>query len=371
MKVKTKLLSLAILLVACFCLVGLAGCCNQKVTIGTLEENYKVLQEIYTKAKEDKAFEEKQVDANISSTKYYINFGTELQKKIEGYEDEQGRHEPESGYVELRSLYNVTFAISNEFVDNTIPWIIGRKDEAITSETQSAVERLNATLVNYTATVRTFLAERGNIAYYFDNEASKYTAEDNLSSITIFKRTYSAMINANVNFSLALADAIETTNVYDDINNSEPTQHDCNSIKQYIRAKLLKVFSKFYITEIDSQFNWKNSQSDGDAKADIQGYLDKLDENFALYKTVLASQTAPKKVDQEEIKTLWKYTQDFLIDTNDYYTALEKLNLSAFNAARFVYKDYDKQAPIYMHKIEQYLSITLPQFLNEINSILY
>ena len=362
MKVKTKLLSLVILLVACFCFVGLAGCCDKKVTIGTLEANYNTLQEIYTKAINEDAFVEQKVDANVNSTKYYINFGSELQKKIDANT---------AGYVELRNLYNVIFAISNEFIDNTIPWIIGRKDEAISKETQSAVESLNSALVNYTATVRNFLSERTSVIYYFQNEASKYTEADNLSSITIFKRTYSAMINANVNFSMALADAIETTNVYEDIYSAEPTQHDCNSIKQYIRAKVLKVFSKFYITEIDSQFNWKNSQSDGDAKADIQAYLNKLDSNFTLYKSVLASQNAPKKVTQEEIETLWKYTQDFLLETNDYYIALEKLNLSAFNAARFVYKDYDKQAPLYMHKIDQYLNITLPQFLNEINAILY
>ena len=100
MKVKTKLLSLVILLVACFCFVGLAGCCDKKVTIGTLEANYNTLQEIYTKAINEDAFVEQKVDANVNSTKYYINFGSELQKKIDANT---------AGYVELRNLYNVIF----------------------------------------------------------------------------------------------------------------------------------------------------------------------------------------------------------------------------------------------------------------------
>ncbi len=361
MKLKTTLVALAILIVSC-CTIFVAGCCN-KVNIGTLESNYKTLQEIYTKAVEDEVFKEQAVDDSASGTKYYIEFGEVLQNKID---------ENAPGYVELRNLYNVTFTISNEFVDNTINWILGRKDEAISKQTQSAVEVLNSALVNYTSKLRNFLSKRVDLVYYFQNEAHRYSDKDNLSTITIFnERTYSPMINANVEFSIALANAIETTNVYDDINNSEPTTHDCNSIKQYIRAKLLKVFSKFKITEIDSKFNWANTQSDGPAKADIQKLLDKLDENFTQFKSILTTQTTPRKVSQEEINTLWKYTQDFLFETNDYYTALEKLNLNAFNAARFKYDEYDKQAPLYMDKIEQYLNISLPRFLEEINTILY
>ena len=366
MKFKIKLLSVVVLIVSCFCLVGLVGCCD-KVNIGTLEANYKALQEVYTNAVKDGAFEEKQVDSTVAGTKYYINFGQELQKKIDA---------SEKGYVELRKLYNTYFAISNEFIEHTIDWIIGRKDDPISKATQSAVESLNSALVNYTATLKDFLFKRVDFVYYFEPDetgeslASKFSPEDNFSVLTIFKRTYGAMVDANVNFSLALADAIETTNVYEDINNSEPTSHDRDLIKQYIRAKLLKVFSKFNITEIDSKFNWANTQSNGPAKAEIQKYLNQLDEDFSLYKTVLTAQADPQVATKEEIQTLWEYTQDFLVETNDYYTALNSLNLSAFNAVLFEYKDYDKQALNYMDKIEQYVTISLPEFLNKIQEIL-
>ena len=88
------------------------------------------------------------------------------------------------------------------------------------------------------------------------------------------------------------------------------------------------------------------------------------------HKTVLTAQADPQVATKKEIQTLWKYTQDFLVETNDYYTALNSLNLSAFNTARFEYKDYDKQAPNYMDKIEQYVKISLPEFLNKIQEIL-
>jgi len=233
--------------------------------------------------------------------------------------------------------------------------------------------QLNSALVEYMRSINTFVKARLDMIDYFDGITGQISEQADEMHLSLFKKAYGEMISKNLNFSIAMARMVETTEIFDIVSDTAPTLNDSKLLKEYISAKMLPIFAEFRLSEIENKFNYNNSQFNSEAKKKVGDLLDMLDTQFVSYKTNLVANRTPKQLESQEAKkALFTMFNNFFVEMEDYFKALKGVNFKSL-LTKGMEKHYKSNplAEIYLQKVEQFLSTSLPEFMKEVCSIIY
>lgn len=360
MKVKSLLCSVVLGFCALFGVLGLTGC--KEVNLDTVTDNFLKLEEVYS-ANAD-VFKEGTCEG--MATKYLIDYGT----VVDGFVSEN-----KDGYAELLTKYNAVLVISNDYIDNNKSYVMNLTDEKINADSKKSFKALNNSLLEYTESISDFVRARKSFMEYFAQFNGELGNEANEAHLRKFKKEYGNLVDKNLELSMSLAKSVESTEIFDLLKNTTPTQNDTKIVKEYIRAKMLPIFSEFMISEIENNLNW-NAQVATETKTRIDQLLGKLNNSFEVYKArFVKSNENVKVLTNKEMNSLFEMVENFLVETDEYYKALKGLDISAL-AVQYDnnlenYKKTNKLAEVYLEKMEQFINITLPKFVEESLLVIY
>ncbi len=362
MKVKAKsaILSVVLCLFGMFSLFSLSACGN--VSLQTLSDNFEELDQIYS----DNADVFQAGFCGDFYTEYLINYGEKVDELV--FDDTPG-------YAELRDRYNIMLAVSNDYIDGNRQYILSWSEDSLTSDARAAINTLNASLVDYKDYISTFLRERNNLIGYFDKFQDSMNEESHMSRLRNFKRYYANLVQKNIQLSLDMAEAVKTTEIFDLLRETEPTEVSTRVIKDYMVAKILPVFSEFMLTEVENKLNW--SAFSGGAKEQIDTLLSSLEQKFDFYKAQLISIDNQIKVfeSKEAMQNFYDLTESFFVEMDDYLQALKDLDIytliTSYNNSFEEYLAENSLANVYFEKMEQFINISLENFLTNAANQIY
>ena len=190
---------------------------------------------------------------------------------------------------------------------------------------------------------------------YFEQFGNEITEKSSLAYLREFKKDYGKLVSKNIELSTQMAKTIENTEIFDLLKNTAPTENDTKIVKEYIRAKLLPVFSEFKITEIENNLNW-NAQKDTATKQRINVLLTKLNDQFETYKSRFVSSGETLQIlTTDEMNNLFNLADNFFVEADAYFKALGKFNISKlavdFDNDLEAYKKSNKLAEVYLELI--------------------
>ena len=359
MKMKKVFLSLVLCFCSVFAVLGLTGC--KDVNLSTLKENFEKLDETF--ASYNEIFVEGECEG--LETRYLVaSYGKYVDEKIYDHQD---------GYDELLKLYNFTLVTASDYIENNRGYILGLEEKELSKDSKNALKVLNESLVDYINFLPEFIRARESMIEYFSKYASQ-TENSNLKNLLQFKKVYGALVKKNVTLSINSAKMVETTKIFDLLKQTHPTAADTETVKEYIRAKMLPVYSEMKITEIANNMNW-SAQKTGDCKERIDTLIQELDSSFSVFKENFISKVTNKVLTKSEMQNLFDLADQFFVETDAYYQALYGLNLSNlavnFDNELAKYLKTNKLAEVYLDKLEQFVGHTLNAFINSVCQLIY
>ncbi len=359
MKTKKVLCSLAICCLSVFGVLGLSGCGN--VSIQSLSETFQELDAVYQQY--SNIFTEGELEG--LETKYVISTYSDAV-------DEEIASNTE-GYVELLDLYNATLVIANDYTDSNRDYVLSREEDALSSDSRRAINNLNESLNDYIDSIHDFVLARTTLIEHFDRFAGQIPESDE-SSLLRFKKVYGRMVANAVTVSTDVATLVETTDILELLRKTEPTPADTETVKEYIRAKLLPIFSEFRISQIENNMNW-SAQREGDCKARITALMESMNEAFENFKSNFVTRDANIQRESEQINLLFDLAEEFFKEADQFYIALERLDLPtlaiSYDNELSTYLSENELAEVYLTKLEQFANISLPSFMDEVCEIIY
>jgi len=362
MKFKSLILSLVLGIFALFSTVGLVGCDGDLVT--KIKTNFEKLDEVY----EANSIVFYEGNCEGLQTKYLVDYG----KTVNGYVLDN-----KEGYAELQNTYNVILAVSNDCIDGNRNYILSflDEDEDFDKTTTKALKALNKALENYIDSVEYFADERRTFVEYHAPEADFSNDSDNIY-LRKFKRAYGKLVNESVALSDSVARCIESREFLELIQDTFVEVTEVEIVKEYIRAKMISVYSEMIVSKVENNLNW-NAYNDVEAevKERLDNILSGLRQHFENYKDTFIRAQNCKNLTQAEMKKLLTITEDFFVEAEDYFYALENFDIDKlvvdFDFDIEKYKNQDKLIEVYLAKIEQFIGVTLPAFTAEVSSIIY
>ncbi len=359
MKIKKLLLTMALCCFCVFSVVGLAGC--KDVTLSLLKENFEKLDAAY--AANSDVFVEGEFEG--LPTKYLISsYGTVVDKRIENGTE---------GYEELLKLYNATLVMASDYVDSNREFLLALEEKELSKQSKEALKILNDSVVEYTNSIEDFIRGRASLMDYF----SKYAEESevsNMKNILQFKKIYGNMVKKNVRLATNSARMVETTKIFELLKQTHPTAADTETVKEYIRAKLLPIYSEMKITEIANNMNW-SAQKEGDCKPQIDAVIEKLDASFVDFKQNFVTKKTSKVLTKTEMGHLFDIAEEFFVEAEAYFQALYGLSLSklavSYDNQMSKYLKENALAEVYLQKLEQFVGHSLGQFMDAVCDIIY
>ena len=369
MKIKTMFLSLLLCVCSLCGVFALVGC--GQAGIEDLKSNFQQIDEIYSENVE--VFRDDTIGGVPSS--YFVSFGTNVANRIA---------EKEDGFVQLDDYYNVMFAISCNYIKNNKDFILARSDENLNNNSKDALDNLNKCASAYLGALREFLEERNKFVTYFDTNpapsagvSADVIQEQNENYLRIFKKSFGNLVSKNTELSLALAKTVETTELFELINQGEnPNVQDSKILKEYVAVKLLPIFVEFRLTETDNKFNYNNPHiANGSAKIRVDANLAKLDTLFEKYrKNIVVREDVKELANSAAVTNFLSEIDNFFIASEDYFTSLREFDIQrvalSFDNNLEEYKKSNKLAEEFLLKIEQFLNVTLPDFMETVENTL-
>ena len=361
MKLKNVVLSIVLGCCSVFSLFGLTAC--GEVSLATVTENFNKLDTTYQSYSE--VFKQGQVDG--MNTDYLISYGAIVDEYVSEQKDE---------YAELNSIYNSILAISNDYIDNNKGYVKSLAAESLNKQSKKTLTKLNKVLVLYTKQISTFVEARRVFVNYFERTNGQLTDKENSAHLRKFKKSYGVLVSKNIQLSMSLAEVVESTEIFDLLQGTVPTKEDTKIVKEYIRAKMLPIFSEFMITELENNINWE-AQAETETKARIDELLAELKTEFYDYKAhfVGSNQQEIALGSAEEMKALFDMVEDFLTEAETYYQALRAFNISSL-ATKYdndleKYKKSNRLAEVYLERMEQFVEYSVPNFTSAVLNIIY
>ena len=362
MKIKKILLSFVLVFVCAISMFSLVGC--DDVSLNTLKENFDALDKTYQNY--STVFVVGDFD-DLSET-YVVNYGD----KVNAWVD-QGKE----GFVDLKSLYNSVFAISNDFIKNNKTFVLNLKESNLTKGQKKALKGLNSKVKKYMDSIEDFVDARADMIEFFEWFGDSADAKTTEIKLREFTKAYGAFLERNIEVSTSLANVIEEVDIFNLMEKTEPIANDSLMIKEYVRAKLLPVFSRFMIEEIANNLNWKATTSTP-AKIRISKVLNNFKAQYVEFKNgfVLKDNSAIKVLQKSQMATLLDQIDAFFAESEAYFQAVDGLNVTKLAQLKYdndlnKYKKSNKLAEVYLSKIEQYVGDVLPKFINSTIATLY
>ena len=191
-----------------------------------------------------------------------------------------------------------------------------------------------------------------------------------------FKISLGELLAKNVDFSTNLANAVEATEIFDLLKSlDDPQESDTKIVKEFARAKMLHIFTDFRVVEFANKMTW-SVQKDGECKQRINALMTSLDEQYETFKQeFVLSKKNFVKLTKDQLKGLFDDISEFLLEAEAYSKALEGMdfpNLAVnYNNDMKEYLKKNKLAEQYLEKMEQFVAITLPNFMANISQTIY
>ncbi|MGN1201611.1 MAG: hypothetical protein ACI4R8_05115 [Candidatus Caccovivens sp.] len=362
MKIKHIILSITLAVLGIFTTLSLSGC--GEVSLDTLQSNFEKLDATYAKYSE--VFTTGVCES--MNTKYLVDYGD----IVNGYVSENKEE-----YRELSRVYNITLAISSDYIDNNKSYILNFSEENLNENSKECVKALNESLEDYTNSIEKFVSARKSLITHFEQFNGQLEEKDNLAFLRKFKKQYGALVEKNVILSTNLAKSVESTEIFDILKRGTPIANDTKIIKEYIRAKLLPIFSEFKITEMENNLYWgAYSSISTPAKQRIDDLMAELDNEFEDYKSKFVDGNENFKVmTKDEMSDLLDIVDEFLVEANSYFQSLHGFDVSALVENCDIdleeYKKTNIYAEIYLQKMEQFIEISLGNFTDNVLSYIY
>lgn len=360
MKIKSLLCSFVLGICGVIGIFGLSGCGD--VTLETISSNFSKLEEVY--ASNSDVFKVGACEG--MSTNYLITYGDKVDNFVKENQD---------GYVELLKKYNVALVISHDYIDNNKSYILNLTEEKLTKDSKKSFKNLNKSLIDYTESIGNFTRARKAFVDYFALFEGNLGDEANEAHLRKFKKAYGDLVSKNIALSMNLARSVETTEIFELLKNTAPTANDTKIMKEYIRAKMLPIYTEFMISEIENNLNWKG-QAQTETKTRIDDLLSKLNASFDIYKGrfVNANETL-NVLSGQQMNNLFNIVENFFVETDAYFKALKSLDISTL-AVQFdnnldSYKKTNPLADVYLEKLEQFVGVTLDNFITASIAIIY
>ena len=367
MKGKFKSFALAAVLgiVGIFSALGLSGC---GASLKDLKTEYTSMQDQIKKysVKEgadgtNTGFFIDNVDGIV--TNLFVDFGEKINNRVNNSSD--------TGFNELRTKYNSILVISNDYITQNIVYIQNYKEKNMSKSAKKALKTLCDDMKDFTKYIKTFAEETKNFAKWYElfENADK---KDIDNSLITYKKSFGKLVAKNLDVSMSLAKCVEKTEIYDSLKKTEVTQKTLTIIHGYTRAKMLPIFSKFMLTETTNKFVWENYKNGNDDTKKVDEILTKLTDIYnGQYKSNFVKNFDPQNTNKN-VKALFNMVDEFLKEADSYMDALGDLDLYKFavtyKADMSDYLKHNKLANIDIHKIEQFVEITLPGFISEFSS---
>ena len=324
--------------------------CAQSSSPEKVVENYEEITKFY----EDKT--------EIFGENYQLSFGN-AQGLVDG---------SNSDYSVLKTKYNSIFSISSQYIEEYMDFVGGLQTNALKKREQNALESLNSALSGYLKELKTFAVQH---EYFAARDFSNL--ENSAPFLQSYKIYLGKMVAKNVEVTNNLANVLEESEIYEVLKSEENALlEDVVVIRKYIRAKLLPVYTRFLITETESNVSWTTSNKTTDASQRIDNAISAMLTSYnSDYRTAFVVDSNPKAESVNNVKTLMQYCEDFMVEAKDFYKALSGLKISVL--AKNYKNDLEKYqksnnlAEIYLEKIEQFINISLKNFIKETKDLLF
>lgn len=357
MKITSKILGFVLCCTAVLCSVALVGC--KKVTLSNLEQSYQQLEDEF-KANETVFISH---DFEGQATDVYVSYNEKINKLTVTDKD----------FGELVWLYNFALSAAHNYIFSNRSFVLSLKEAELSKSAQKIIGTLNQSLVEFKNYIPSFVRERQSFLNHFD-------AFDNLdvnadrAALLRYKKVYGRFVDKAVNACNNVATMVEESKIFDVLQNTTPTRVDAETIKNYFGAKLLPVFCEFKINEFANKMNW-SVQAEGTAKARINTLIDNVEQKFATYRDVFVSRTTSITLSQQQIKDLFTLYNKFCTEKQDYFTALKNFNFARlaldFDNNLENYLGANAYAKTYLQKVEQFVELMLPNFMEAVENVLY
>lgn len=375
MKFKSIILTITLCLCTLFATLGLSAC--KGVSLDNLKTNFEKLDaQIQALSEGENVVFESGSFEGLQSNLIVSGYGEYIDKQIQSLKEESESDKEEKpkvldGIADLVDLYNVTLVISDNYVNSNKAFVLGLDEKTFSKETKQVLESLNGSVVDFTNALSKFSVARNDLIDHFTHFAGIDTDSD-LASVLKFKKVYGDLVRKNVTLSENMAKMVETTRIFDVLKNKIPTVEDTATLKAYIRAKLLPLYSEFQITEFANNMNW-NSQKDGDGvtKKRITTLLTNVGKSFGGFKNnFLTNKVKTQPLSKEEFKELLDLSEMFFVESQSYFKALRDINFSSlsvgFDNNMKEYLKTNEMAEIYLQKLEQFVEFSIGDFMDAV-----
>lgn len=358
---KTKtFLSVIMIAVCLLCVFTLAGC-NEPST-STILENIEAMNTALSE--HDDVFNK--TDRQINDVDYYsISYGS----VIDGYISSGT-----TNYTDLENFYNTVFSLSMSYIEENYGVITNLTDEELNSDTRGQLEDLNNKIVDFTNSIQPFVEARNSLASDFSNSSFQNlapTSEVKLARLREFKREYVTFVDKSVQLSQRLSSAIDSVGMLDSL--EELGISNVELVKNSILNKLLPAFHNLYVNEIGS-FNFYDTDQTT-TRTRIENVIESLKSVLNDKYIVIMKLSGAQLIDTvtvEEISAIREEANIFYVELNDYLEALDGLDIRTlsvdYDNDLTRYMEVNDRAEIYLQKVEQFVEVTLSEFLDYLES---
>ena len=358
---KTKtFLSVIMIAVCLLCVFTFAGC-NEPST-STILENIEAMNTALSE--HDDVFNK--TDSQINEVDYYsISYGS----VIDGYISSGT-----TNYTDLENFYNTVFSLSMSYIEENYGVITNLTDEELNSDTRGQLEDLNNKIVDFTNSIQTFVEARNSLASDFSNSSFQNlapTSEVKLARLREFKREYVTFVDKSVQLSQRLSSAVDSVGMLDSL--EELGISNVELVKNTILNKLLPAFHNLYVNEIGS-FNFYDTDQTT-TRTRIENVIESLKSVLNDKYIVIMKLSGAQLIDTvtvEEISAIREEADIFYVELNDYLEALDGLDIRTLSVNHDndleSYMAVNDRAEIYLQKVEQFVEVTLSEFLDYLES---
>lgn len=358
---KTKtFLSVIMIAVCLLCVFTFAGC-NEPST-STILENIEAMNTALSE--HDDVFNK--TDSQINDVDYYsISYGS----VIDGYISSGT-----TNYTDLENFYNTVFSLSMSYIEENYGVITNLTDEELNSDTRGQLEDLNNKIVDFTNSIQTFVEARNSLASDFSNSSFQNlapTSEVKLARLREFKRGYVTFVDKSVQLSQRLSSAVDSVGMLDSL--EELGISNVELVKNTILNKLLPAFHNLYVNEIGS-FNFYDTDQTT-TRTRIENVIESLKSVLNDKYIVIMKLSGAQLIDTvtvEEISAIREEADIFYVELNDYLEALDGLDIRTLSVNHDndleSYMAVNDRAEIYLQKVEQFVEVTLSEFLDYLES---
>lgn len=357
MKKRSVILSFVLAIMCVLSVFTFTGC---KVTTQTLEKSFNSLEALYEKY--DDVFIDGEV--NGQSSKYLVNYSDTINSYISSHRE---------GFDELDEVYNTMLDLSARYVDENKLVILNYNEKSLSKAAKKSFKTLNKSIKNHKKQIKRFVSARKSLVFYFDHFDDDGSGIGAAYHLRVFKKAYAKFASSSIALANSLAKTIEKTEIYDYLRVTETTESDVGLVKGYIEMKLLKVYNSAILKEIASKLDWETYKNKNERLKDLVASMNTSLDYFTGH--IAGNGGTLRLFDRTKMTELLDKTEEFVVESKSFLKAVYDFNFA--ECAKYYdnnlekYARHNKFALIDIDKMEQFINITIANFMQEVEEYIY